>query len=111
MRKYGSKKTLWTFFTLRRASEIVFLDIGYLITHSFGYFFYFEKNTKTSKWSKPRDPINFIFFTENQSLYVCQCIALYIERTKEKGRKNSQLLLSFIRVRVPVPTQLNQDVL
>ena len=72
--------------------------------HSSGYTFHFGKNTKTSKRFKPRDPIKFHIFKENQSLYVCQCIDLYLARTKEIRGQNSQLLLSFVKPNGPVST-------
>ena len=66
-----------------RASEICYLDIGYLIKHNSGYNFHFGKNTKTSKKGKPRSPIRFIPFDTNKNLCVCQHIDLYLEKTKE----------------------------
>ena len=90
--------------SVARASEIGFLDIRHLIKPSSGHTFHFGRNTKTSKRSKPRDPIKFHIFKESQSLCVCRCIDLYLERTKEIRRQNSQLLLSFIKPHGPVST-------
>ena len=80
------KLRIWTLFTqtmkltvllaltlAARASEIAFLDIRYLIKHSSGYTFHLGKNTKTSKRSKPRDPIKFRIFKENLSV----CLSTY----------------------------------
>ena len=52
-------RTLKLTMSLALTSEIGFLNIRYLIKHSSGYTFHFEKNTKTSKKSEPRDPIKF----------------------------------------------------
>ena len=87
-----------------KASEIGFLDIRYLIKYSSGYTFHFGKNTKTSNRSKSRDPVKLYIFKENQSLCVCRCIDLYLERTKEIRGQNSQLLLSFVKPSGPVST-------
>ena len=80
------------------SSEIGFLDIRYLIKHSSGYTFHFGKSTKHPRF------IKFYIFKENQSLYVCQCIDLYLERTKQMRGQNSQLLLSFVKPHGPVST-------
>ena len=105
------KLRIWTLFTqtlkltmllglasAATSSEIDFLDIRYLIKHSSGYTFHFGKSTKHPRF------IKFYIFKENQSLYVCQCIDLYLERTKQMRGQNSQLLLSFVKPHGPVST-------
>ena len=74
-----------------RASEIGFLDILYLIKHSPGYTFHFGKNTKISKRSKPRDPVEFHIFRENQSLHVDVDVLIY---TLKGQRKNEDKIHS-----------------
>ena len=92
-----------------RESETGFLDIRYFTMNTFGYTFHFGKNTKRSKRSKTIDPIKFHVFKKNQSWCFYQCIDLYLERTMEIRRKNSQLRLSFVQPHGPVtPTILRR---
>ena len=71
-----------------RRSELGFLDIQFLIKHLSGYTFHFRKNTKTSKRPKPRDPIKFHIFKENQSL-VCRPMYWFI-LWKDKGNTRTK---------------------
>ena len=84
--------------SVARASEIGFLNVRYLIKYSCGYTFYFGRNTKTSKRSKPRDPVKFHIFRENQILL---CLPMYwFIPWKEKGNTRTKLTapVSFCKI-------------
>ena len=86
------------------ASEICYLDTRYLIKHNSGYIFHFGKNTKASKKGKLRTPIKNIPCDTNKNLCICHNIDLYLEKTKEWHKTESQLLLSFIGLHGGVST-------
>ena len=94
--------TLLALTSAARVSEIGFLDTKYLNIHLLTPFI-LEKNAKTSKKPKPRDPIKFYSFKET-NLCVCQRIDLHLKRPKETREQNPQLLLSFVKSSGPVST-------
>ena len=53
--------------------------------HCKGYIFQFGKNTKTSKQSKPKSPINLYPFTENKKLRLCHHNDSYFNKAKERN--------------------------
>ena len=56
---------------LSRAHEICYLDIRYLIRHSSGNTFHFNKLTKTTRKRNLRSPIKYMDFSSNKNLCVC----------------------------------------
>ena len=87
------------------AHEICYLDIRYLIKHSSGYIFHFNKLTKTTRKGNLRPPIRYLNFNSNKDLCVCYHINQYLEKTHKIRNGENQLLLSTISPHKTVSTQ------
>ena len=73
--------------------------------HKSGYTFSFNKLTKVAKPNKPRPPIKFSSFDEDNELCVCHCIDTYLERSESWRAGETQLLLSFIKPHKAISTK------
>ena len=79
------------------ASDIAYLDTRYLIKKPCGYYFQFEKTTKTFTRARQKKSLKFYPFIENKNLCVCRHIDWHLDKKNEFHKIEVQLILSFIK--------------
>ena len=76
------KKVLDFLLTLEYDKNLSLIRLTIKLKHSTAYIFQFGENIKTSTKGKPRNPIKFYTFAENQKLCICHHIDLYRKDTR-----------------------------